>query len=127
MRNDHPRKKTDRLIDSQPSSYSLTEQCIVDLIEGLIYSGKLEPGEKIPSEHDLTDQFNTSRNQVRQALSLLEKKGLIFRRQGSGSYVQEINKKSFWRRFCLSCKICDKTSIFPIATVVYINLVYQII
>lgn len=75
------------------SSYSLVEQRIVDLIEEQIYSGKLKPGEKTPSEHELTDLFNASRCQVRHALSLLEKNDLIVRRQGSGTYVREINKK----------------------------------
>lgn len=81
-----------REMKDDPSSGSV-EQRIEDLIKDLIYSGKLNPGEKIPSEHELADRFNTNRNQARHALSLLETEGLIFRRQGSGSYVREIKKQ----------------------------------
>lgn len=43
-------------------------------------------GEKLPTEAALCRQFGVSRQTVRSALAVLEEKGLIFRRQGSGSY-----------------------------------------
>lgn len=42
---------------------------------------------KLPSEEKLCSEFNCSRQTIRSALSLLEKKGLIVKRKGSGSYI----------------------------------------
>ena len=43
-------------------------------------------GEKLPTEASLCREFGVSRQTVRSALGILEEKGLILRRQGSGSY-----------------------------------------
>ena len=43
-------------------------------------------GEKLPTEAALCQQFGVSRQTVRSALGVLEERGLILRRQGSGSY-----------------------------------------
>ncbi len=42
---------------------------------------------KLPTEQELARNYHVSRQTVRMALSLLEQKGLISRRQGSGSYI----------------------------------------
>jgi GntR family transcriptional regulator len=52
-----------------------------------IESGEWAPDAQLPSEHDLCEQFGVSRVTVRQALRTLEADGLIFRRQGLGSFV----------------------------------------
>lgn len=43
-------------------------------------------GEKLPTEAALCQQYQVSRQTVRSALGVLEEKGLILRRQGSGAY-----------------------------------------
>jgi len=52
-----------------------------------IRSGKLKPGDPVPPESQLVQQFNISRMTVRQALSRLVFEGLIERQQGRGSFV----------------------------------------
>ncbi|WP_391559967.1 GntR family transcriptional regulator [Robertmurraya sp.] len=52
-----------------------------------IQSGRLNFGTKIPSERDLTKQYNVSRATARQALSLLEREGFVERIVGSGTFV----------------------------------------
>jgi GntR family transcriptional regulator, arabinose operon transcriptional repressor len=42
--------------------------------------------QKIPSEHELTQQFDVSRSTVRQALAELVKEGYIYKKPGSGSF-----------------------------------------
>ena len=45
-----------------------------------------EEGQRLPTEAELCRQYGCSRQTVRSALEVLEQKGLILRRQGSGSY-----------------------------------------
>ena len=52
-------------------------QDVVEQIQNAIISGKLEPGSKLPAERELKDMFNTSRGTLREALRVLEQKGLI--------------------------------------------------
>ncbi|MCP3875921.1 MAG: FadR family transcriptional regulator [Desulfobacteraceae bacterium] len=52
-------------------------QDIVEQIQDAIINGKLEPGAKLPAERELKDMFNTSRGTLREALRVLEQKGLI--------------------------------------------------
>ena len=62
---------------------------IMSQIEDMILEGSLLPGEKLPSERDLAEQFDVSRPSLREAIQKLEVKGLVYRRQGGGTFVQE--------------------------------------
>jgi len=54
-----------------------------------VLSGRLPPGERIPSESELTAAFGVSRVVVRQALRILEDEDLIFRVKGKGTFVAD--------------------------------------
>jgi len=58
-------------------------------IKKQIQSGALAPGEQLPSESELSTNFDVSRVTVRHALSTLEAEGYIYKRQGLGSFVKE--------------------------------------
>jgi GntR family transcriptional regulator, transcriptional repressor for pyruvate dehydrogenase complex len=69
-------------------------ESIVEQIEGAILRGDLRPGQRLPSERDLTTQFAVSRATVREALRVLESTGLIRSRQGDptgGAEVQQFS------------------------------------
>jgi GntR family transcriptional repressor for pyruvate dehydrogenase complex len=53
----------------------------------LISSGKLTPGDKIPSERELAAELKISRQSIREALNRAEIMGLIKVRQGEGSFI----------------------------------------
>ena len=59
-------------------------QDVVEQIEDAIIAGKLQPGDTLPSERDLKGLFQTSRGTLREALRVLEQKGLIEIRLGVG-------------------------------------------
>jgi DNA-binding LacI/PurR family transcriptional regulator len=65
-------------------------QQVLKSIEEGILSGRYSPGQKLPSEKALLEQFETSRITVVRALRELQHKGLVQRRAGSGTYVAEI-------------------------------------
>ena len=50
---------------------------LVKQIEQAIFEGQLKAGDKLPPQRELCDQFETSRGTVREALRVLEQKGLI--------------------------------------------------
>ncbi len=57
-------------------------------IEARISSGELKPSERLPSEAELTRQYDVSRVTIRQALGHLAKLGIVMRRQGIGTFVR---------------------------------------
>lgn len=58
-----------------------------DWLRERLHAGELAAHAQLPSEHDLCSQFGVSRITVRRALQTLEHEGLIYRRQGLGSFV----------------------------------------
>ena len=62
-------------------------QQVTRILEARIVSGLHEVGGLLPSEAELCREFSVSRYTVREALRQLAEKGLIKRRQGSGSLV----------------------------------------
>ncbi len=60
---------------------------IAKYLEKLILTEKIKIGEKLPSENEISQQFNVTRMTVRRALLELEKKGLIFKIHGLGTFV----------------------------------------
>ena len=57
-------------------------EVICDEIKRLIFTGTLKPGDRLPTELELTSQFNVSRQTVREALRLLETTGFINMQKG---------------------------------------------
>ncbi|WP_240506406.1 GntR family transcriptional regulator [Thermoactinospora rubra] len=54
-----------------------------------IYSGRLQPGDPLPTEAELQDRYGVSRNTIRLALAELVNEGLITRSPKRGSHVRE--------------------------------------
>ncbi len=68
----------------QPIARQVTK-IISERIRGQDYS----PGERLPSESDLADEFGVSRATVRSALEKLAAEGLVLRKQGDGTYINK--------------------------------------
>ena len=69
-------------------------QDVVAQIQEAILDGRLKTGDTLPSERQLKDMFNISRGTLREALRVLEQKGLIEIKLGvgGGSVVKDVNE-----------------------------------
>ena len=70
--------------NGKPKYFTLMEE-----LKEKIISGRIQPGEKLPSENQFTVQYSLSRHTVRKALSLLEQEGYIEACHGKGTFCSE--------------------------------------
>lgn len=62
-------------------------QTIVESIIDRIKSGALKPGDKLPNEKEMAEQYGVSRISLREALRSLAAKGLVVTRHGEGTCI----------------------------------------
>ncbi|WP_409251613.1 FadR/GntR family transcriptional regulator [Bacillus sp. SCS-153A] len=62
---------------------------IVNRIRDMISKDGLQPGDKIPSERELSERLKAGRSSVREALRALELLGLIETRRGEGTFLKD--------------------------------------
>ncbi len=65
--------------------YAAIKQSICDAVR----DGLLKPGDRVPSEAELVQQFDVSRMTANRALRELQAAGVLVRRAGSGSFIAE--------------------------------------
>ena len=58
-------------------------------ISEAISQGTYPPGERLPSEHALAEQFGVNRHTIRKSLASLSSQGLVRVTQGSGTFVED--------------------------------------
>lgn len=76
----------------QPEKLS---QGIIRQIELLILRGILRPGERLPSERELSERMDVSRPSLREALAELQHRGLLTTRPNAGVYVADVMGSAF--------------------------------
>ncbi|MEM9806551.1 MAG: GntR family transcriptional regulator, partial [Cyanobacteria bacterium P01_D01_bin.56] len=77
-------------MSSVPLHISISEK-----LRQQIEVGDYQPGEKLPSEHQLMETFNVSRITVRRAISNLVSQGLAKSQQGKGVFVTPQKKVDY--------------------------------
>lgn len=78
----------------EPVQTQKASELIFEQIKEMIISGKLKPGERLPSERALIAMFEKSRPTIREALRMLESNGFIRTKHGSiGSEVVALSDK----------------------------------
>lgn len=70
---------------------------IVQALRREIASGRLGPGERLPTEKELCETYGVSRPVVREAVASLKHDGLVISRQGSGAFVAEGGASNVFR------------------------------
>src|SRR3990170_281010 len=64
-------------------------EVVLEQIQKLIAEGKLQPGDHLPSEMDLAEQFGVGRSSIREAMRVLQLVGVVEVIQGKGTFVRE--------------------------------------
>jgi GntR family transcriptional repressor for pyruvate dehydrogenase complex len=62
---------------------------ILRRLRSIIEADRLQAGDKLPSERELSERLNVGRSSVREALRAVELLGLIETRRGEGTYINE--------------------------------------
>ena len=72
---------------------------VFDLLKESITSGDMKPGDKLPSEIELSKKFGVSRPSVKAAVDKLKAVGLIESRAGDGTYVKKYSLAEYLSNF----------------------------
>jgi len=68
---------------------------ISEQLRSRILSKEFQPGEQLPSEHQLISEFEVSRITVRRVIANLVNQGLVVARRGKGVFVKEQQKVTY--------------------------------
>ena len=63
---------------------------VISRLRGMIQSGELPPGSRLPPEHQLASQMGISRSGVREAVKVLASARVLDVRRGDGTYVTSL-------------------------------------
>ena len=87
---------------------------ISDAIYSYIRTNQLQPGDKLPSEREMASILGTSRNSLREGLHILENKGLLEIKSGSGTFIK--NPYGSSNKITLHLNGCTTEEIFQLQT-----------
>jgi GntR family transcriptional repressor for pyruvate dehydrogenase complex len=82
------------MFEPRPAQRSLAHE-LIERMTADITSGKLAPGEKLPTEQELIAASGVSRTVVREAVAALRAEGLVMTRQGVGAFVADNTRRPF--------------------------------
>ncbi|MGD9132048.1 MAG: GntR family transcriptional regulator [Desulfobacterales bacterium] len=97
--------------------FRISEEVLSQLKESILL-GKFKSGEKLPSERELTEEFQVSRGVIREAIRILEITGFVTLRQGptGGAFVTDLSFDHVGNAF-LDLFLANKVSIPELANV----------
>ena len=66
---------------------------VADALRERIESGSYQPGSQLPTEVQLTKEFDVARDTVRRAIALLAEEGIVVKSHGRGSFVRDDSRR----------------------------------
>lgn len=81
-----PEKKN--LLKKQLHKDSVVNQVMKQITDSII-AGDLKPGDKLPTEPELCENFGIGRNSVREAIKILEAYGVVYIKRAEGTFVND--------------------------------------
>lgn len=80
-------EKFSRIVSMKPSQSAV--DFVINSIKDLLIEGYLQPGERIPSENELTKLLAVSRGSIREAMKILSALGVVRIQRGDGTYIAD--------------------------------------
>lgn len=82
---------------------------LADTLTEEIVSGRLAPGDALPTEPELSEEFGVSRSVVRDATRMLAARGLVDVQHGRGAFVTASQMEAFGDALLLALRRADAT------------------
>ena len=79
----------------RPTSVNRLHTVVIDELESKILSGEYAQGEKLPSEQQISEMLGVGRRAVREALRMLQAKGLVDIQMGKATTVARNDLDNF--------------------------------
>ena len=93
------KNKFESKLSSNGPSYQPLYKQVEEYVTQLIVEQRWKPGEMLPNEFQLADEFNVSQGTVRKALNILTADKILERKQGVGTFVSERTSQSALYKF----------------------------
>ncbi len=95
---------------------AVTDEAIFK-IKGMIVSGEIRPGERLPPEKELSELLGLSRNSLREAVKALEVIGVLNLRRGDGTYVTYLEPRLLLEALTFVVELRGDSSVLEILAV----------
>lgn len=82
-------------------------QRIANVIHNHILQRRYSPGDKLPTERELAQSHGVSRIPVREAMKILEQRGIVESKHGSGNYVKSIDEEKLIEQISQYLLLCS--------------------
>lgn len=82
-------------------------QRIANVIHNQILQRRYGPGDKLPTERELAQSHGVSRIPVREAMKILEQRGIVESKHGSGNYVKSIDEEKLIEQISQYLLLCS--------------------
>lgn len=82
-----PRRTAKNKTAEEPNGHSQLTLQVVEHVRGLISSGALRPGDRLPPERELARELKISRSSLRAGIGFLSAMGVLKSRHGAGTFV----------------------------------------
>ncbi len=88
-----------------------------DRIKAMIADGRVGPGERLPTERDLSAQFGVSRSSMREAIRSLTTLGVLESRHGAGVYVTALRPADLLETFSVLAEVSQGHTLLEVLQV----------
>lgn len=75
-------------MEEKEKKVSAVDHVVGEIIDSII-SGELKPGDRMPTEPELSRKYHVGRNSVREAIKQLEAFGILYIRRADGTYITD--------------------------------------
>lgn len=92
-------------MEIEPASRTTLVQSVAGQLISLISEGYLKPGDRLPSQQELTEKMQVGRSTIREALRSLAAIGLVEMKPGHGTFIKRMDAQTIIRPDLLALMI----------------------